>query len=122
MNAPRTWSEAGCTISVPGSLARLALLALLALPTLAAVLPNATALPAMALPATAVSTAAPAITSRAELALDKRIGGPPRSYDKIRSADDNRMSRSYKLESGSRVEQITYAMVNGQQVTRRRAG
>jgi hypothetical protein len=76
----------------------------------------------MALPATAVSTAAPATTSRAELALDKRIGGPPRSYDKIRSADDNRMSRSYKLESGSRVEQITYAMVNGQQVTRRRAG
>ena len=71
MNAPRTWSAAGCTISVPGSLAWLALLAL---PMLVAVLPNATALPAMALPATAVSTAAPATTSRAELALDKRIG------------------------------------------------
>ena len=62
---------AGCTINVPGSLAWLALLAL---PMLVAVLPNATALPPMALPATAVSTAAPATTSRAELALDKRIG------------------------------------------------
>jgi len=96
MNAARTWWAAGCTTNAPGSTA---LFALLALP---AVLPSA-----MALPATAVSTAATATAIRTELAVDKRIGQSLGQWGNAGNADDNRLSRPEELESGKAASDAT---------------